>query len=49
MAKRVKEGLAVRNETTDEVVEEPRKVKTKGGKNDGLEEGINLASVQLLL
>ncbi|KAL0268482.1 UNVERIFIED_CONTAM: hypothetical protein PYX00_010410 [Menopon gallinae] len=41
MAKRVKDGMAVRNDATEEVVEEPKKVKTKGGKHAGLEEAMH--------
>lgn len=39
MAKKVKEDMALKAEATEEIIEEHKKVKTKGGKLAGLEEG----------
>lgn len=39
MAKKIKDDMVTRNEETEEIIQEPKKVKTKGGKLAGLEEG----------
>ncbi|KAK6618284.1 hypothetical protein RUM44_002735 [Polyplax serrata] len=42
MAKKIKDDMVTRNEETEEIIQEPKKVKTKGGKLAGLEEVVKV-------